>query len=88
MALGRTCLVPSPHYSTRVSMRFGSRVVSEVRRFQRVRLGDTTSTFSIMHLIARRPPPQKKCIGIVFNCNTQEKWKTKVMQSLGGGGVK
>ena len=89
MALGRTCLVPSPHYSTRVSMRFGSRGVSEVRRFQRVRLGDATSTFSITHLIAPLPPPPKKnSIGIVFNCNTQEKWKTKVMQSLGGGGVK
>ena len=86
LILGRTCLVPSPHYSTRVSMRFGSRGVSEVvRRFQRVRRGDATSTFSIMYLIAPpHPPPQKKCIGIVFNCNTQEKWKTKVMQSLGG----
>ena len=89
LILGRTCLVPSPHYSTRVSMRFGSRGVCEVvRRFQRVRRGDATSTFSIMHLIAAPPPPKKKCIGIVFNCNTQEKWKTKVMQSLGGGQIR
>ena len=34
------------------------------------------------------PPPAKFCIRIVFNfswdsCNTQEKWKTKVMQNLG-----
>ena len=33
-------------------------------------------------------PPAKFCIRIVFNffwdsCNTQEKWKTKVMQNLG-----
>ena len=56
-----------------------------MRRFQRVRLGDATSTFSITHLIAPLPPPPKKnSIGIVFNCNTQEKWKTKVMQNFGG----
>ena len=35
--------------------------------------------------------PPKVCISIVFNfvwdsCNTKEKWKTKVMQNLGGGG--
>ena len=45
----------------------------------------TTSTFPIMHLIC----PLKFCISIVFNfswerCNTQEKWKTKVMQNFGG----
>ena len=39
----------------------------------------------IMHLIG----PPKFCISIVFNfswdgCNTQEKWKTKVMQNFGG----
>ena len=44
-----------------------------------------TSSFPIMHLIC----PPKFCINIVFNfswdgCNTQEKWKTKVMQNLGG----
>ena len=84
LILGRTCLVPSPH-STR-SMRFESLGLSEVvRRFQRVRLGDATSTFSITHLIAPLPPPPKKnSIGIVFNCNTQEKWKTKVMQNFRG----
>ena len=43
-----------------------------------------TCTFPIMHLIC----PPKFCISIVFNfswdgCNTREKWKTKVMQSLG-----
>ena len=44
-----------------------------------------TCTFPIMHLIC----PPKFCVSIVFNfswdgCNTREKWKTKVMQSLGG----
>ena len=45
------------------------------------------STFisPIMHLIG----PPRFCISIVFNfswdgCNTQEKWKTKVMQNFGG----
>ena len=43
-----------------------------------------TCTFPIMHLICL----PKFCISIVFNlswdgCNTREKWKTKVMQSLG-----
>ena len=43
-----------------------------------------TCTFPIMYHIC----PPKFCISIVFNfywdgCNTQEKWKTKVMQSLG-----
>ena len=38
---------------------------------------------------ARYLPPPKFCVSIVFNfswngCNTQEKWKTKVMQNLGG----
>ena len=42
-----------------------------------------TCTFPIMYHIC----PPKFCISIVFNfswdgCNTQEKWKTKVMQSL------
>ena len=37
------------------------------------------------------PPPAKFCISIVFNsswdgCNTQEKWKTKVMPLFGGRG--
>ena len=45
----------------------------------------STSTFPIMHLFC----PPKFCISIVINfswdgCNTQEKWKTKVMQNLGG----
>ena len=40
-----------------------------------------------MHLICL----QKFCISIVFNfswdsCNTQDKWKAKGMQNLGGGG--
>ena len=44
-----------------------------------------TCTSPIMHLIC----PPKFCISIVFNfswdgCNTQEKWKTKVMQNFGG----
>ena len=44
-----------------------------------------TCTSPIMHLIC----PPKFCISIVFyfpwdGCNTQEKWKSKVMQSLGG----
>ena len=35
------------------------------------------------------PPPKKVCISIVFSfswdgCNTQEKWKTKVIQNFGG----
>ena len=46
----------------------------------------------IRHLhISHNAPylPPKVCISIVFNfswdgCNTQEKWKTKVMQNLGG----
>ena len=48
-----------------------------------------TCTSPIMHLICL----QKFCISIVFNfswdsCNSQEKWKTKGMQNLcGGGGV-
>ena len=38
---------------------------------------------------ARYLPPPKFCVSIVFNfswdgCNTREKWKTKVMQNLGG----
>ena len=42
----------------------------------------------IMHLIG----PSKFCISIVFNfswdgCNTQKKWKTKVMQNFGGQGA-
>ena len=45
----------------------------------------STCTSPIMHLIC----PPKFCISIVFNfswdgCNTQEIWKTKVMQNLGG----
>ena len=45
---------------------------------------NATSTFPIMHLICF----PKFCISIVFNfswdgCNTQEKWKTKVMQKFG-----
>ena len=55
----------------------------------------------IMHLVCAprplRPPPpplpkkNKSCVSIVFNfswdgCNTQEKWKTKLMQNVGGGG--
>ena len=44
-----------------------------------------TCTSPTMHLIC----PPKFCISIVFNfswdgCNTQEKWKTKVMQNFGG----
>ena len=44
-----------------------------------------TCTSSKMHLICR----PKFCVSIVFNftwdgCNTQEKWKTKVMQKFGG----
>ena len=40
-----------------------------------------------MHLISQAP---QLCISIVFNfswdgSNAQEKWKTKVMQNLGGG---
>ena len=51
-----------------------------------------TFTFPIMHLIwSPRPHTPKFCTSIVFNsswdgCITQEKWKTKVMQNLGGGG--
>ena len=51
-----------------------------------------TCTYPIMHLICSPPlPPAKFCISIVFNsswdgCNTQEKWKTKVMQFFFGGG--
>ena len=42
-----------------------------------------------MHLAPLPPPLNKFCIGIVFNfsldnCNTQEKFKTKVMQKFGG----
>ena len=58
-------------------------------------LAFNTSTFPIMHLICSppHPLPKKVCISIVFSfswdgCNTQEKWKTKVMQFfLGGGGA-
>ena len=44
-----------------------------------------TCTSLMMHLIC----PPKFCTSIVFNfpwdgCNTQEKWKTKVMQNFGG----
>ena len=58
--------------------------------------------FNISHNAPRLPPtpppppppprhPKKKQICTVFsfswdNCNTQEKWKTKVMQKFGGGG--
>ena len=60
-------------------------------------LAFNTSTFPIMHLICSPPHslPKKVCISIVFSfswdgCNTQEKWKTKVMQiflgGVGGGG--
>ena len=60
-------------------------------------LAFNTSTFPIMHLICypRTPSKKKVCLSIVFSfswdgCNTQEKWKTKVMQILfflaGGGG--
>ena len=47
-----------------------------------------TSTSPIMHLIC----PLRFCISIVFSfswngCNTQERWKTKVMQKLGRGGA-
>ena len=56
-------------------------------------LAFNTSTFPIMHLICytRTPSKKKVCISIVFSfswdgCNTQEKWKTKVMQILGGWG--
>ena len=57
-----------------------------------------TCTYPIMHLICPLPslpppppPPAKFCISIVFNsswdgCNTQEKWKTKVMPLFGGRG--
>ena len=43
-----------------------------------------TFTFPVMHHICL----PKFCVGTVFNfswdgCNTQEKWKTKVMQNLG-----
>ena len=43
------------------------------------------STFPIMHLTC----PPKFCISIVFDfswngCNTQEKWKTKLLQNFGG----
>ena len=58
-------------------------------------LAFNTSTFPIMHLICFPPHPlQKKvCIGIVFSfswdgCNTQEKWKTKVIQNFGGNKVR
>ena len=46
----------------------------------------------IMHLVcAPRPTPSEKksCTSIVFSlngCNTQEKWKTKPLQNIGGGG--
>ena len=59
-------------------------------------LAFNTSTFPIMRLICSPPPrprtPSKKkvCISIVFSFswdgyNTQEKWKTKVMQIFWGG---
>ena len=61
-------------------------------------LAFNTSTFPIMHLICypRTPSKKKVCISIVFSfswdgCNTQEKWKTKVMQIffwVGGGADK
>ena len=44
----------------------------------------------IMHLVCPPPPKKKKnCIIIVFNfswdnCNSQEKWKTKVFQNFWG----
>ena len=54
------------------------------------KIGYDTRTSLIMHLIypPPPPPPAKFCIRIVFNfswdsCNTQDKWKTKVMQNLG-----
>ena len=53
----------------------------------RVVLEYASATFLIMHLIC----PQTFCLSIVFNFswdsrNTQEKWKTKVMEHWGGGG--
>ena len=53
------------------------------------------STFPIMHLFPL--PPPKFCLSIVFDsswegCNTQEKWKTKVMhfggEGRGGGQIR
>ena len=48
------------------------------------RTGKGNTPLAHLHLIC----PQKFCISTVFNfswdgCNTQEKWKTKVMQNLG-----
>ena len=49
--------------------------------------GDEIRHFHIPHNVPYLPP--KFCMSIVFNfswnsCNTQEKWKTKVMQNFGG----
>ena len=47
-------------------------------------------TSPIMHLICLPPPPSPPQIGVSIVCNfswdgnTQEKWKTKVMQNFGG----
>ena len=85
LILGRTCLVPSPHYSTR-SMRFKSLGLSEVvRRFQRVRLGDTTATFSITHLIAPHPSPPKKIAWALFSIVIPRRnGKQRLCKILGG----
>ena len=85
LILGRTCLVPSAHYSTR-SMRFKSLGLSEVvRRFQRVRLRDSTSTFSIPHLIAPHPSPPKKIAWALFSIVIPRRnGKQRLCKILGG----
>ena len=72
---GRFCLVPVGRFPG---------------PFRPIYFGDiwgeyTFCTSPIIHLIC----PPKFCISIGFNfrwndCNTQEKWKTKVMQNFGG----
>ena len=88
LILGRTCLVPSAHYSTR-SMRFKSLGLSEVvRRFQRVRLRDSTSPFSLPHLFAPPPPPpppQKKIVWALFSIVIPRRnGKQRLCKILGG----
>ena len=73
----RRIFLSSPHRSERVGI-----IKTESAR-TRIPL------FHISHNAPYLPP--KFCLSIAFNfscdgCKTQDKWKTKVMQNLGGGG--
>ena len=70
------------------------RALTESSDLQKTPKMYSACTSPIMNLICAPPPPQKKkkkfliSIFLKFSwdgCNTQEKWRTKVMQHFGGG---